>query len=58
MNRSTPGFCRPMALSMPAGVSQTRGGGLPGQATGATPLVTTAPQISGEKNGRYSRPYP
>ena len=35
-----PGFSRPMALIRPAGVSVTRGGGLPVRASGVTVLGT------------------
>ena len=37
-----PGFSRPMALIMPAGVSVTRGGGLPVRASAVTVLGTYA----------------
>ena len=41
--RSTPGFCRPMALSMPSGVSYTRCGGLPSRICPVVPFRQTAP---------------
>ncbi len=37
---SMPGFSSPMALIMPAGVSVTRGGGLPVRASAVTVLGT------------------
>jgi hypothetical protein len=43
MKRSTPGFCSPMELTMPAGVSATRGGGLPFRAAGVVVLGSMAP---------------
>ena len=42
---STPGFCRPMLLSMPLGVSAMRGESLPAQGSRETPLVVTAPRV-------------
>ena len=41
--RSTPGFCRPMELSIPAGVSTVRGWGLPSRGRSVTAFVTNAP---------------
>ena len=51
MNRSMPTFCRPMALSIPAGVSTMRGGGLPGRGFRVTVLVTIPPS-----RGRSTKP--
>ena len=42
-NTSTPTLASPIALSMPAAVSITRGIGLPGRGLSEIPLVTTAP---------------
>ena len=41
---STPSFCRPTALSMPQGVSATRGVGLPGRGWRERPLTTMPPR--------------
>ena len=57
-NTSTPGFCRPIAFSMPLGVSAMRGVGLPAHGTAATPLVTTAPSLFKSTNSLYSSPAP
>ncbi len=56
MKWSTPGFCKPMALSMPAGVSATRGGGLPGHGSRETPLTMIPPKRPRSKYPAYSRP--
>ena len=45
MNASMPTFCRPIALSMPAGVSTMRGVGLPARGCNDRPLVTMAPML-------------
>ena len=55
---STPGFCKPMALSMPPYTSATRGVGLPSQGTSDTPLVTTAPSRLRSTKSAYSIPDP
>src|SRR5258706_3344574 len=57
---STPGFCRPMALSMPSYVSATRCGGLPSLALPVVPLSTIAPTSRFEKPATrvYSSPNP
>ena len=55
---SIPGFCNPIALSIPPYVSITRGVGLPSQGTLATPLVTTAPRQFRSTNSEYSIPEP
>src|SRR3989304_343079 len=44
MNRLTPISCSPMALSIPEGVSQMRGGGQPGRGFRYSPLTTIAPR--------------
>jgi hypothetical protein len=41
---STPQFCRPMALSMPHGVSATRGMGLPSRGLSDRPLTQMPPR--------------
>ena len=43
MKCSTPGFCSPTALSIPPGVSVTRGGGLPGRSWRVVPLQLMPP---------------
>ncbi|GBC80147.1 hypothetical protein HRbin09_01377 [bacterium HR09] len=53
---STPMFCRPMELIMPAGVSTMRGFGLPILGLGERPLVTTAPSASGGQKSTRSKP--
>ena len=58
MKTSIPGFCSPIAFSMPEAVSAMRGVGLPGHGTSATPLVTTAPSFERSKNSPYSMPDP
>ena len=58
MNTSIPGFCRPIALSMPALTSATRGVGFPGHGTLDTPLVTIPPSPARSINSAYSRPDP
>ncbi|CDB62155.1 uncharacterized protein BN486_02283 [Clostridium clostridioforme CAG:132] len=58
VNTSTPGFWRPMALSMPPYTSAILGVGLPGHGALATPLVTTAPRRFKSTNSLYSMPEP
>ena len=55
-NASTPGFCRPIELSMPLGVSAIRGVGRPARGRSVTDLVTTAPSVDTGANGCSSRP--
>ena len=57
---STPGFCRPMALIMPIGVSYTRCGGLPRRGASVVPFRTMAPASRFEKPATrvYSSPKP
>ena len=57
---SAPGFCSPMALIMPMGVSITRCGGLPRRAVPVVPLRTIAPTSAFEKPSIrvYSSPKP
>ena len=57
-NLSTPGFSRPIALSIPEGVSAIRGDGLPSHGTSETPLVTTAPSLEISMKSEYSSPLP
>ena len=57
-NRSIPGFCRPIAFIIPLRISATRGVGLPGHGTFATPFVTTAPSLDKSTNSLYSIPEP
>ena len=52
----TPGFCRPMELSMPLGVSAMRGESLPSHPLSETPLVVTAPMRDTSTKSEYSRP--
>src|SRR4030066_43139 len=46
MNRSTPMFCRPIALSIPDAVSTMRPGGFPGVGARDSPFMTTAPHAA------------
>src|SRR3954470_4536275 len=55
---STPGFCRPIELSMPAGVSVTRGGGLPTRGRSVVPFEQIAPRRWISTTSPYSMPYP
>src|SRR5262249_23210258 len=57
---STPGFCRPMAFSIPAGVSQIRCGGLPRRGLPVVPFRTMAPASRFENPSTrvYSSPKP
>ena len=57
---STPGFCSPMALSMPHAVSANRCGGLPSRGNPVVPLSTMAPTSRFEKPATrvYSSPKP
>src|SRR5688572_18402806 len=57
---STPGFCSPIALSMPIGVSHTRCGGFPRRGASVVPLSTIAPASRLEKPSTrvYSSPNP
>ena len=52
----TPGFCKPMELSIPDAVSAIRGLSLPVQPLRDTPLVVTAPRRSTGTKSLYSRP--
>ncbi len=57
---SVPGFCKPMAFSMPDEVSHTRCGGLPRRAFSVVPFSTTAPASRFENPSTrvYSSPNP
>ena len=54
--RCTPMPCRPMAFSMPAGVSTIRGGGCPARSLRKSPLTTTAPSEERSTTPAYSTP--
>ena len=43
---SSPGFCRPIAFSIPAGVSATRGVGLPKRGSRVVALIMIDPKRS------------
>ena len=58
LKASTPGFSRPMQLSIPAGVSATRTPGLPGRGKGVMPLEMMAPTASRSRKSAYSMPNP
>ncbi len=57
---SVPGFCSPMALSMPAGVSAMRCGRFPSRGSSVVPFRQTAPTSRLEKPATrvYSSPKP
>ena len=57
---SAPGFCSPIALSIPVAVSYTRCAGLPSRGASVVPLSTTAPTCRLEKPSTrvYSSPKP
>ena len=55
-NASTPTFSRLIAFSMPAGVSVTRGGGLPRRGSTVSDLATMPPSSSRSRNGSSSLP--
>src|SRR5512146_260939 len=55
---STPGFWRPIELSIPAGVSVTRGGWFPMRGRRVVPLQQIAPSRSTSTTSPYSTPYP
>ena len=52
----TPMPCRPMALSMPLGVSTMRGGACPSRASRNSPLTATAPSADRSTRSAYSTP--
>ena len=56
MNPRRPGFWRPIAFSMPAGVSAIRGIALPERGCGVMPLETKAPNRSTSTKLPYSVP--
>ena len=49
---SSPGFCKPMELSIPAGVSTMRWGGLPPRGCGVMVLVTSPPKRAKSVSGK------
>src|SRR3954451_5996373 len=53
-----PGFCRPIAFSIPAGDSTMRGMGFPARRAGVMPLLTNAPRRLMSMTPEYSSPYP
>ena len=56
MNRCAPIPCRPIAFSMPAGVSTIRGAGWPSRALRNSPLDTIAPRVDRSTTSAYSTP--
>ena len=58
MTASTPGFWRPIELSIPPGVSVTRGVGLPILGFSVVPLQQIPPSRSTSTTSPYSTPYP
>src|SRR6185503_4839883 len=58
MNRWTPMPCRPIALSMPDGVSTMRGGGCPSRSARNSPFTATPPSDDRSTMSPYSTPYP
>ena len=56
MTASTPGFWSPIELSIPAGVSVTRGVGLPTRALRVVPLQQIPPSRSTSTTSPYSTP--
>ncbi len=55
---ATPGPWRPTELSMPAGVSWTRGGGLPAHGSTDSDFTTTAPRPARSTCRASSSPWP
>ena len=58
LNTSSPGFSRPIQLSMPDGVSATRTPGFPALGSGVIPLEMTAPISLRSRKSLYSTPNP
>src|SRR5215218_559109 len=58
MTASTPGFCSPIELSIPPGVSVTRGVGFPTRGRSVVPLQQIAPSRWTSTTSPYSIPYP
>src|SRR5690606_16582049 len=54
----SPGFCRPMAFSMPDDVSATRGVGLPRRVSTVVALIMMAPSWDRSYSCAYSLPKP
>jgi len=55
-NASTPTFCSPIAFSIPAGVSQIRGGALPACGASDNPFVQIPPSLDKSTKSANSRP--
>src|SRR5436190_18325090 len=55
---STPGFCRPTLLSMPAPASCTRGAGFPAHGVADNDFTTTAPSLEKSRYRASSVPRP
>jgi hypothetical protein len=55
-NRRTPMPCRPIALSIPDGVSTMRGGGWPSRSARNRPLTAIAPSEDRSSRSAYSTP--
>jgi hypothetical protein len=53
---SIPGFCSPIALSIPDGVSNMRGVGSPSRGSSVTDFTTIAPSSAMSKNRSISAP--
>jgi len=51
-------FCKPIEFSMPAAVSNKRGGGLPTIGSRESPLLTKPPSFSSVTTSSNSIPYP
>ena len=54
--RWTPTPCRPIAFSMPAGVSTIRGGAWPSRSVRNRPFTQTAPSVARSIAAPYSTP--
>ena len=58
MKARAPIFCSPIAFSMPAAVSNIRGGGLPAIGSRESPFTTKPPSLSRVTMSSNSTPYP
>ena len=56
MNRCAPMPCRPIAFSMPDGVSTIRGAGCPSRSLRNSPFDTIAPSVDRSTTSAYSTP--
>ena len=54
MTLSTPGFCKPTALSIPEALSAMRGRGLPNRASRVVPFRAMVPKKSGSRTSARS----